>query len=134
MELQNLVLDDLPSIRYEPVADSLSRAANTDEAWQPFFQRLIEVVTFLKSCKPDVCLDALLLPDHPPKLAVHGPNKASVDLWADYYDRREVAAPSGLHFRMQIKRDGSKLTRDVRTSELNEVARQFRLAFSLHER
>ena len=133
MDLENLVLNELPNIRYEPITDSLSRAAITDGAWRPFYQRLIEVVTFLKSCKPAVRLDALLLSAPPPRISVHGPNKASVDLYADYYDRREITVPADFHFRLQITRDGSKLTRDIRTVEPSEVARQLRIAFGLRE-
>ena len=133
MELQSLVLDGLPDLCCEPIVDVLNRAAATDREWKPFFERLLDVVIFLKSCKPMVQLHALLHSEHPPTLVIFGPNKATVDLRADCYDRIPVDEHPGLHLRLQIKRDGSKSTREVRTHELAEVARQIRLAFSLRD-
>jgi hypothetical protein len=135
MELQSLVLDPrgLPDLRFEPIADVLNRAAAADKEWKPFFERLLDVVIFLESCKPTVQLHALLHSEHPPTLVIFGPNKASVEIRADYFDRTPAEAHPGLHFRLQIKRDGSKLPREVRTRELAEVARQIRLAFSFRD-
>jgi len=137
MELQSFSLDGLPNVRFESIEDVLVRAAATETGWRLFFERLVEAAVHLRSCKPAVRLNAFLLPDRPPKLHILGPNqpsiKSSIILWADYFDRTPVEAYAGLHFRLQIKRDGSKLSRDVRTAELGEVARQIRLAFSLRD-
>jgi hypothetical protein len=132
MELLSLVLDR-PEIALEPMAAVIDRAAAADNEWKLFFERLHDVVIFLESCKPTTQLHALLASEHPPTLVIFGPNKASVDLRADHYDRTPVEEHPGLHFRLQVKRDGSKLTREVRTRELAEVAQQIRLAFSLRD-
>ncbi len=132
MQLVSLLLDEPTNLGDEPIADVLRRAVQADDASHPVIWRLLGLVSFLESYMPSVRLCALYLPN-PPRLTIHGPNKASVILWVDYYDRCDVDVPSGLHFRLQIAREGSQLTRDVRTIELDEVARQIRVAFSLRE-
>ena len=124
---------DSQGLHVEPISATLERAlANTDK-WRPHLERLAYIASYLKPTKPAVQLWGSFSPASPPTLTMIR-RGTSIVLWADCYDRVLPEEFAGLHFRLQISREGSKLTRDVRTTDPVEVARQIRLAFSLHER
>jgi predicted DNA-binding antitoxin AbrB/MazE fold protein len=122
MDIYNLLTD-------EPIEKALREAAASEPDWRPYVDRLIEIVQFLKSIEPAVRIYAVLN-ELPPRLFLSGTNECSMELWVDRFDGPRSSG-LGSHVRMQIRRNASVLTEDVRSQDLHEVSRQICEKFGL---
>ncbi|HEX3659743.1 MAG TPA: hypothetical protein VHV55_28405 [Pirellulales bacterium] len=114
----------------EPEIEQL--AASAGEAAAPRFEKIFQLVRLLQSRGPPVLVSGIIFPRPPYKLTLIRGEGASVDVWIDAYDLDE-AGEAALHYRMQIRREGSKLSKDIRTADMNEADRRIRITLGIKD-
>ena len=97
--------------------------------WSSHIAKLKELVAYLQSAESRELYHGFIFPVPPFALTLLGRHRGTnVEIWVDFYDKANVDEETAtLHYRVQIHRDGSKLARDVRTSDPSVVARQIRI-------
>jgi hypothetical protein len=120
-------------LAHVPVAADLEQLAECiASAWVGHVSMLLKLVKHLQSdgsnesyfgfvsstMQPPISMTLFSAPKRP---------KASIQIWADRFDLPKDGDTS-LHYRLQVRRDGSELTRDFRTPDAVEVAKQIRIA------
>ena len=119
----------------ESIGISLARlASSADENWAPYYRRLYELVSQLSIAPPAARLSGVVHDSKPPQIWLIGSNQSMIQIWPDYNDTDLYSQEMPrLHFRMEFRRDVDKLPHEVRTNDPDEIAREIRTVFGLHD-
>lgn len=107
-------------------------SASAEDSWAPILSRLIELIAAFRHMGSSATIYGILRESPPYELVLAKSRNASIRVWVDWPDGPlRDNLPQPLHYRMQISRNGSQITKDVRTGDPVERCVEFALLLAL---